>query len=122
MKLFGAPLSTSTSPSLVEKATTFAPPPSSTAILSVRGLCAKIRREAHRPSAPPRSSSKDLDDSCYTPAIVPVLSPNLSRSNPTFCNSVKWRFAIGVRSGSNRCWPTSFILPAPPPTTMFGSG
>src|SRR5262249_30897299 len=55
-------------------------------------------------------------------AIVPVLSPNASRSTPTFCSSVRWRFAIGVRSGSTICWPPSRILPLPPPTTMFGSG
>ena len=36
-------------------------------------------------------------------AMVPVLSPNLARSTPSFWSSVKWRFAIGVFSGSTRC-------------------
>ena len=93
---FGAPPSTSTKPSPVKNARTLLPPPSTTVIWSVRrrtppNACCALRTRADVHDSERAKSALQhisaIQRSVITfraSAIVPVLSPNLSRSTPTF--------------------------------------
>src|SRR5579875_555249 len=77
MALLGGPLSTTTSPSPVDKASTFAPPTSSTAMRSVTRLCALRQGMA---SAPSRNSLRFIlhaRDRARAVAELVALHPDL---------------------------------------------